>query len=408
MSAGSYGHASDIMRHAYRSGQQSVPGARSANSSCKVAHLTSVHARKDTRIFLKQCRTLAAHGYDVTLVVADGKGDARTDGISIADVGTQSGRLRRMAISASKVFARALALNADIYHLHDPELIPTGLKLKRLGKVVIFDSHEDTPMQLLGKPYLNPLTRHALSGAFARYERYACARFDAIVTATPFIRDKFLEINPRTVDVNNFPIIGELDSNPLWTAKAQKISYVGGISAIRGIRELVHSLSLLQSPIRLDLVGQFSEPAVEAAVRNHPGWGRVNHLGVLDRMTVRAVMGQSLAGIVTFLPLPNHTDAHPTKMFEYMSAGIPVIASDFPLWRKIIEGNDCGVCVDPLDVRALAAAIDHFARHPDRAKCMGANGRKAVIETYNWGTQAVKLTDLYGELNHAKQAKASV
>jgi glycosyltransferase involved in cell wall biosynthesis len=307
-----------------------------------------------------------------------------------------------------RMFDQAVALDADIYQLHDPELIPTGLRLKRLGKTVIFDSHEATRRQLLSKPYLGPVSRQVVSTAFSLFERYACSRFDGIITATPFIRDMFLNINPVTVDVNNFPLIGELDGALPWTAKRDQVSYVGGIGAIRGIRELVQAGALLHSPARVNLVGQFSEPAVEAEVKAHPGWSRVNHLGFLDRAGVRDVLARSVAGLVTFLPLPNHLDSHPTKMFEYMSSSIPVIGSNFPLWREIIEGNRCGVCIDPLDPKAIAAAIDCLVTHPDIAKSMGENGRKAVLEKYNWDVQAAKLIDFYGALSHAKHAVATI
>lgn len=374
----------------------------------KTAHLTSAHPRYDTRIFIKECRTLAAHGHDVTLVVADGKGDERRDGIDIIDAGRLPGRLKRIFLTTRRVRDKALALDADIYHLHDPELIPVGLSLKRRGKQVIFDSHEDVPRQLLAKPYLGPLSARLLSASFALVERYACARFDGIVAATPFIRDKFVRINPRTVDVNNFPMVGELDSAMPWTGKQAEVCYVGGIGAIRGIRELVRAGSFLRGPARLNLVGSFSEGALEAEVKALPGWQRVNACGFLDRGGVRDILARSIAGIVTFHPLPNHFDAHPTKMFEYMSSGIPVIASDFPLWRDIIEGNRCGICVDPLDPKAIAAAIDHLVAHPDTARSMGENGRKAVLEKYNWDVQARKLTEFYGAITHVKQTVATV
>lgn len=374
----------------------------------KIAHLTSAHPRYDTRIFIKQCRTLAAQGHDVTLVVADGKGDERRDGIHIVDAGRLPGRLKRILLTTRRVREKALLLDADLYHLHDPELIPVGLALKRRGKQVIFDSHEDVPRQLLAKPYLGPLSARLLSSTFALIERYACARFDGIIAATPFIRDKFVRINPRTVDVNNFPMVGELDSAAPWTGKQAEVCYVGGIGAIRGIRELVQAADHLRGPARLNLVGSFSESALEAEMQALPGWRRVNAYGFLDRAGVRDVMARSIAGIVTFHPLPNHFDAHPTKMFEYMSSGIPVIASDFPLWRDIIEGNRCGICVDPLDPKAIAAAIDHLVAHPDIARSMGENGRKAVLEKYNWAVQARKLTEFYGAISHVKQTVATV
>ncbi len=371
-----------------------------------IAHLTSVHRRNDTRIFLKQCRTLAAHGYQVTLVVADGQGDARRDGVAIADVGRGAGRLDRMLRTTGRVFDKALALDADIYQLHDPELIPAGLRLKRLGKKVIFDSHEDVAAQLLCKPYLGPLSRRALSAAYALFERAACARFDGIIAATPVIGDKFLRINPNTVEVGNYPLPAEFDASARWADKAQEVCYVGGIEAIRGIRELVRACALLHSPARLSLAGQFSEPALEAEVRGYPGWQRVDAHGQLERAGVRQVLTRAIAGLVTLHPVVNYLDAMPVKMFEYMASGIPVIASRFPLFREIVEGARCGLCVDPNDPREIAAAIDYLVANPGIARTMGANGRKAVLEKYNWPAQAAKLTDFYGAITHAKQTVA--
>lgn len=363
-----------------------------------IAHLSSVHPRDDIRIFHKQCRSLAAHGYDVTLIVADELGDECKDGVKIVDVGRLPGRLNRMFKITGRVFDKAVALDADLYHLHEPELIPVGLKLKGLGKKVIFDSHEDVPKQILSKQYLGPVSQRLLSGAFTMYERYACCRLDGIVTATPFIRDKFLGINPRTLDVNNFPLIGELDAAVPWVEKREEVCYVGGIAAIRGIREVVRACGILQTNARLNLAGAFSEPAVEAEVKAYSGWARVNDHGFVDRAGVRNLLGRSLAGLVTFLPLPNHVDAQPNKMFEYMSSGVPVIASDFPLWREIIGGNDCGLCVDPLDPEAIAGAIDRLVKNPDLARRMGENGRAAVLKKYNWSIEEGKLMDFYASI----------
>ncbi len=96
--------------------------------------------------------------------------------------------------------------------------------------------------------------------------------------------------------------------------------------------------------------------------------------------------------------MPNHVDAQPNKMFEYMSAGIPVIASDFPLWREIIEGCGCGICVDPLDPKKIAEAIDYLVDNPEIARRMGENGRKAVYDRYNWDVEEKKLLALYDSL----------
>lgn len=364
----------------------------------KVVHLTSVHPRGDTRIFLKQCRSLAAAGHQVSLIVADGQGDNVRDGVAILDVGRPTGRLERMLHATRRVLARARSLDADIYHLHDPELLPVALVLKRAGKRVIFDAHEDLPRQILSKPYLHPFLRRGVSHAAGFVEQFVAGRLDAVVAATPAIAEKFAAKGVRTVTVNNFPMLGELETGIGGSEKRREVCYVGGITAIRGIVELVRALELSVSGARLNLGGQFSESGTRAAVERLPGWAKVNELGFLSRSQMRDVLARSVAGIVTFLPAPNHTAAQPNKMFEYMSAGLPVIASDFPLWREIVEGNECGICVDPCDPQAIAEAIDRLAGDPELAARMGENGRCAVHERYNWRIEERKLLDLYAAL----------
>jgi glycosyltransferase involved in cell wall biosynthesis len=364
----------------------------------KISHLTSAHPRGDTRIFIKQCRSLAAAGFSVSLIVADGKGNEIMDGVQVFDVGHLPGRLKRMLMTTRRVFRLAVQLDADIYHLHDPELIPVGLKLKRRGKRVIFDAHEDVSKQLLDKPYLGPMRLQALAWIFSLFERFACSKLVGIVAATPYIRNKFLPINPHTVDINNFPVLGELDAAACWDSKQSEVCYVGGIASIRGIKEVITAMGQLPAAVRLNLVGSFSEPAVELEAKAMPGWQHVNELGFIDRLGVREVLGRSVAGLVTFHPLPNHVDAQPNKMFEYMSAGVPVIGSNFPLWIEIIEGNNCGLCVDPLDPAAIARAIDYLVTHPEAARRMGENGRRAVFEKYNWSIEEAKLLSFYDQV----------
>lgn len=364
----------------------------------KIVNLTSAHPRYDTRIFIKMCSSLAANGYDVSLVVADGLENEVKNGVNIVDVGAKSGgRLSRMTKTVKRVYEKAIELDADIYHLHDPELMPIGLKLKKRGKKVIFDAHEDLPKQLLGKPYLNPLAKVALSKISEIYERFVCLKFDAVITATPFIRDKFLKINPNTVDINNFPILEELANTSEWAQKQNEVVYVGGIAKIRGIEEVVQALAYTND-IRLNLAGKFSEVSVEEKVKKDAAWSKVNELGFLNREQVGDVLAKSKVGLVTLHPVINYIDALPVKMFEYMAAGIPVIASNFPLWREIVEGNQCGVCVDPLDSKAIGEAIQYLIGHPSEAEQMGENGRKAVEEKYNWTIEEQKLLKLYNEL----------
>lgn len=363
----------------------------------RIAHLTSAHPRYDIRVFLKECRSLALSGHDVSLVVADGQGSALSEGVSIVDVGHLPGRLNRMLRITHRIYRQAVELNADIYHLHDPELLPVGLKLKKCGKTVLFDAHEDVPKQILTKHYLKPWVRQLVSWGYALFERYACSRFDGVVAATPYIRDKFSVINPRSVDINNYPMLGELDSATPWTEKKLEVCYVGGIAEIRGVKELVRAMEMVTTKIGLNLVGEFSEVRVRDEVTAYPGWVKVKPTGMLGRSEVRDVLARSMVGLVTLHPTPNYLDSLPIKMFEYMSAGLPVVASNFGLWKNIVEKNDCGLCVDPMNPQAIASAIDLLVSNPSEAERMGKNGRQAVFSLYNWAAEEKKLLNFYDQ-----------
>lgn len=365
----------------------------------KVAHLTSAHPRYDVRIFLKECCSLASAGYNVHLVVADGKGDEVQNGVEFHDVGLQAGRFKRMLMTPRKVLKKALAIDADLYHLHDPELLPIGYKLKKAGKKVVFDSHEDVPTQILGKPYLNKFSKFFISKIFSLYESWVCARLDAIVAATPFIQNKFSSINQRSVAVNNFPLLDELSLIDVkWSEKQDQVCYVGSIGRVRGVAEIVDAIQYVTGDTTLALAGDLKHDSLGQALMNSPGWQRTQALGFLDRAGVKLTLAQSRAGLVTLHPIPNYLDALPVKMFEYMAAGIPVITSDFPLWRNIVEQCHCGICVDPLNPKEIASAIEHIIMHPQAAEKMGRNGRRAVQEKYNWTIEKRSLLSLYAGL----------
>lgn len=363
----------------------------------KIAHLTSAHPRHDIRIFVKECATLAAAGHDVTLIVADGQGEEIHSGVRIHDVGPKSGgRLARMTGTVRRVYEAALALRPDLVHLHDPELIPAALRLKQAGIRVVYDVHEDVPRQVLSKHWIPGVARPWVSRGVEALESFAARRFDAIVAATPLIRDRFLRLGARAVAVCNYPILAELTHETPWESRRNEVCYLGGISRTRGIAPIVAALP--DTHTRLNLAGLWSEPELKAQLQAQPGWARVNDLGVLDRRGVASVLAQSKVGLVTLLPTPSYVESLPIKLFEYMAAGLAVVASDFPLWRDIVEDADCGVLVDPEDPKAIAAAIERLLADDDTARAMGESGRRAVQQKYSWAAEGEALVGLYREL----------
>lgn len=365
----------------------------------KICHLTSAHPRTDSRIFSKMCASLSAHGFEVTLIVADNLGNATINQVNIVDVGRQgSGRVRRMTSVVSAVYSRAVVVDADVYHLHDPELIPIGVLLKLRGKKVIFDSHEDVAAQMLSKPYLNRWTSAIVAKLYRAFEVAACSRFDGIITATEKIQSRFNSINNNVAVIHNYPIIEEFHPPIIGDIKKQMICYAGGIYAERGIREVCHALESVQPNVTFALCGLCSEQEFLNSLERLPCWKQVKYLGNLDRIKVAQVYAQSIAGMVTFHPLPNHVESLPTKMFEYMCSGLPVIASNFPLWKEIVDDAQCGLCVDPMNPLSIASAIQYLLQHPIEAQQMGARGRNVVLEKYNWNNEESSLIAFYNRL----------
>ena len=148
----------------------------------------------------------------------------------------------------------------------------------------------------------------------------------------------------------------------------------------------------------MHLLGKYSPDSFREIFTKIACCDKINELGFVDRNTTAEIMARSKAGIVTFLPVPNHVDAQPNKMFEYMSAGIPVIGSNFPLWKEIIEGNHCGICVNPKNAKEIADAINYIMEHDREAAQMGENGKQAVKNKYNWKVEEKKLVELYNDL----------
>jgi glycosyltransferase involved in cell wall biosynthesis len=366
----------------------------------RICHLSSINPASHSRIFHKECKSLAKV-YHTTLITPHER-DEDIDGVRIRGVPKPRwGRIHRMTKTVWQVYRKAFSLNVDLYHFHDPELIPAGLLLRLQGRKVIFDIMEDIPASIVSKYYLPRWSRGAIRLLIKFIEKSFYRFFSALISSEPDVRDQISKLNKTVVLVQNFPPVEEMATSEgiSWNQR-KSIAYVGAISAIRGICEMVKAMSYLidSSSVTLKLGGSFDPENLMKEVSILPGWKRVDYLGYLDRKEIRDILSCSFAGLVVLYPDPNHVLAYPVKMFEYMSAGIPVIASDFPLWRQIVEGARCGLLVDPLEPKAIAKAICYLNSHPKEAEEMGARGREAVEKCYNWKKEEAKLLNLYEEI----------
>ncbi|MDQ2915426.1 MAG: glycosyltransferase family 4 protein [Chloroflexota bacterium] len=340
---------------------------------------------------------MAAAGYDVVLI-ARARPDA--DDIRVVTLPSPNSRFERVTRTAWAVYRSSADRQIKLCHFHDPELIPVGLLLKLRGKRVVYDVHEDLPTQILNKDWVPSFVRRPVAALVAAAEFLAGHLVDAVVAATPTIAARFP--STKTVTVCNYPILDEVaasgDAVP-YANRRSIVAYIGGISEDRGIRQMVLAIGKVSgiSP-ELVLAGRFHPEGLESELARSPGWDRVRKVGWLDRIEVAELLARARIGLVTLLPLPNYVEAYPTKLFEYMSAGLPVIASDFPVWREIVTSAGCGLLVDPQDPDAIARAIQRLLDDPAQAEAMGKRGRDAVQMRFNWTTERDKLLSLYARL----------
>lgn len=369
----------------------------------RVVHVSTAHAAGDNRILYKECQSLAAAGYDVHYVGPGASSVTDLPAVAMHDLPASRGRLRRMAVGPVGAVGLVRSLRPAVVHLHDPELLPWVPLFRHNGARVVYDAHEHLPSQVMGKPYLHRHVRRPVSVLARGLERWADATCDAVVCATPAI----VRAHPRarTVLVQNYPRVDHSaggSSLPI-TQRERVVAYVGGITEGRGVRHLVEAMEIAGSSagIRLLMAGRFSPPGLQAELEELPGWRFVNFVGQVSVHEVPDLLGRARAGIVTLLPGPNYMESYPTKMFEYMAAGLPVIASDFPLWRSIVESVGCGHLVDPTSKDEVADAIIRVCDDPTAAEVSGARGAQAVATDLNWSQQADRLLTTYRALTRA-------
>lgn len=361
-------------------------------------HLSSVHNPFDTRIFYKECRSLKKAGYEVSLIAPHLREEV-VEGIKIYPVRKYANEPARMFFTGRQVYKRAKDLGDQntVFHFHDPELIPYGLLLKLRGYKVIYDVHEDVPRQIMSKTWIPGFLKTTLSYLVEKMESLASGFFDRIITAEPVTYNRFPK--ERTVLVRNYSIPDELSPADM-SKKQNNIIYAGSITEIRGIRQLVKALALVpeEFKVRLKLAGTFTPRTLMDEMQKLPGWEKVDYAGWVDRKRLAALMAESKIGMIVLNPVPKYLEAYPTKLFEYMSAGLPSVISDFPLWEEIMEEYQCGLTADPMDPQAIADAIVWMLTHPEKAAIMGANGLRAVREKHNWQNEEKKLISAYREI----------
>lgn len=356
-----------------------------------VCHVTSAHLPFDGRIFERECTSLAKQ-YDVFLIVPNIE-DCVRNNVHVLGVSIPSSRIKRL-LNLKLIYKRMLEVDADVYHIHEPELIPYALRLKKRGKKIVFDSHENIPGTILRMDYLPHFIRALGSRLYSTYEKRVLKRFDAVVSVTPEIVQRLSMSNPCSYMITNFPIYREVYSERTWE---NKIVFAGAISSNWNFPIILKAIENLD--VTFELIGPVSNDYLNY-LRSLPGWSKVNFRGRLPHQDVLKIIGTCTAGFaLESYDNPNaggkKGSIGVTKMFEYMQEGIPVIATDLDNWVPIVEGTESGYCTNPYNSTLLKEKLKFLLSNKDEAKRMGDNGRKAVREKYCWQTQEKTLFEMY-------------
>lgn len=372
----------------------------------RVCVLTSVHPPFDTRIFHREAKAARDFGCEVTLL-APGAPRGRKEGIRFRSLPGGGGRWAR-PLRWPVLFRKALRTRADIYHFHDPELLPWGLLLKWVtGAAVVYDSHEYLRENLSTKHWIHPRLRGPLAWFADRVEKWISGRLDAVVAVTEDMAQRFEPYQPRVITLRNLPPAQEIPE-PVG-GRERVVMYAGLMNRDRGLnllRETARRVRERHPDVRFEIYGPVEWHGIDDATRalSAEEWAElgVEFKGNIPYQDVGPTMARGMVGWLPRSPHePNNLLAWPNKLVEYMASGLAIVASDLPTQADVVEETNSGVVVEADSAATHADALSQLFADESRWMRYSANGKKAARTRYTWEAEALKLRTVYGELGRA-------
>ncbi len=357
----------------------------------KICHVTFDHSWFDMRVFKREALSQKEAGYEVIQVCGDTIASGMKEGVEVicyADHKLSQRDRIKLLYSNKKLVEYLISLDADIYQIHDITLLEVGKKIKNRGKHLIFDCHEnylDSVPENLAKKTKLPISlfRKLLKWYFKK----VISGFDTVFSVSPNMVDALKQFNERTYMVSNFPSIKNY-VQPNAVPKDNFFVFQGTVYSISNQGPTVKALSLLESEVRYKVIGTlFDEQRKEIEVNDVKG--RVDTIGWMEKEKLDEIMQKALCGIVILdysaACCYKEGQLGSNKIFEYMLCGLPVICTDYKLWKEmIIDKYHCGICVEPGNVEQIKGAMQWIINHPNEAIEMGQRGREAVLSEFNW------------------------
>lgn len=365
-------------------------------------HLTTSHPPTDTRILLRECRSLADHGYDVELHVVTGSGPRPAPVVGPVPVVLHSlplgGRLVRLLLRPWFGLAVGLRTGRQVIHLHDPEMIVLAPLFVLAGRSVVYDVHEDVPRQIMAKDWLPGRARSIAAAAFERLENWCTARVSVVVAATDAIAERFELIHPLVFRVRNYASTDHFPPPVPVEDRPYDACFVGVINAVRGAEQMLAIAE--RSGARVIIAGPCHPPELsarfEAAAAITPSF---EFRGPVPHHEAVRIMGDSKLGLLLFQPVPNNMEAQPNKLYEYLAAGTPVLGPNFPRFAEVIghgtADDGVGATIDPTSCDDAVTAVRALLDDPVRLAHLSARARHLFEERFSWETELKELVRAY-------------
>lgn len=363
-----------------------------------ICFITTRHPRDDIRIFHKECKSLVENGYSINLFVSDGLGDNEVSGIKITDVGLVKKNIFASLIKCCRIFNAVKKGEFDAFHFHDPDFMFFALLLTYKQKKVFFDCHEDYFEQIRSKKQIPKFFRPFVLILFQLIVKLFTFRSAGIIGATEKVANPYFKFTNNIVTVKNFPILTEFCSERISMNKKFKVVYVGGISRERCALEMAKAIQHIDREIQFTMIGNIENLKLKESIRTIDTKNRIKILPSVGREEViKALMNADL-GLCFMWPVNGYEHALPTKIFEYMAVGIPFIGSNHEAIVNIVLETKSGLVSKTNCPADIAEKIKFLMSNPLERDKLGTNGRKAVLNGYNWGAEEKKLVSFYKKI----------
>lgn len=368
-----------------------------------ICYLTGMYPRQDSLIFHRQGKSMAGAGYKVTYLVCDEEADETLEGVEIVSCRFKpKNRLERMLKTRGMLYRKAVEVDAEVYQISEPELLPLGLKLRRLGKKVVYNMREYSSADLKYKTYLHPWLRLPASWLLEVFMRSALRKYQAVFSVTPelvkVVGQKWGIAHSYLL--TNFPMVDPLFelTKEDYLKRGNVLAYIGTIYDTSRQEQVFKALENL--PRVSYLMAGILGPGAQY-VTQLPYWRNVRFINGFKRQELSCIFAQcSMSNVLrddAASGTPNGSFGV-IKLFESMEAALPIICSDVPVNRQLVEEYRAGICVNPNRADQIEEAIRFLVENKELAYEMGQNGRRAVLEKYNWENQFRLYVDVIGHL----------